>query len=262
MTDARTVKFEGHGPGGRMDTWNSIGKDSLAAGSPTPTDRGHFYLDEKAIGLQAGVWDCTAFTSKEGPYPVNELMHLLEGSVTIVEKGGQETTINAGETFIIPKGLVCAWKQPGYVRKFFVIFDDKSGAKAKDPSKLHVIKVDTKAPLGSMELPDTSMFVGPVPTQTVKSWFDDASGQMTVGVWATTPFTRKVAPFPRYELMHLLEGEVTIGDGQGGGQTFKAGDTFLVPEGAPCAWSNKVPVRKIYTIFKAKAAAVQTAAAE
>jgi uncharacterized cupin superfamily protein len=189
-------------------------------------------------------------------------MHVLEGSVTIVEQGGKETTVKAGESFIIPRGLVCQWKQPEYVRKFFVIFDDKSGTKPKDTSKLHVIKLDTKAPLGPMDIPDKSVFVGPVPTQTVKSWFDDATGQLTVGVWATTPFTRKVAPFPRYELMHLLEGEVTISDGAGGGQTFKAGDTFLVPEGAPCAWSNQVPVRKIYVIFKAKVAQQATAAAE
>ncbi|MBM3584027.1 MAG: DUF861 domain-containing protein [Alphaproteobacteria bacterium] len=262
MTDACTVKFEGFGPQGTMDAWNSIKKESLAAGSPVPADRGHTYLEVKELGLSAGVWDCTPFTSKEGPYTVNELMHVLEGTITIVEKGGRETTIKAGETFIIPKGLVCAWKQPTYVRKFFVIFDDASGAKAKDPSTLHVIKVDTKAPLGPMEIADTSMFFGPVPTQTVKSWFEDASGQLTVGVWATTPFTRKVAPFGRYELMHILEGEVTISDGKGGDQTFKAGDTFLVPEGAPCAWSNKVPVKKIYTIFKARAAAANVAAAE
>lgn len=259
MTDKRIIAFEGHGPKGTgMATWEAMDPSHLVAG--TPVQRGHLYLDVKELGLMAGVWDCTPFTAKEGPYPVNEFMHVLEGSITVVEKGGRSTTVKAGESFIIPKGLVCQWRQPEYVRKFFVIFDDKSGAKPADPAKLHVIKIDTNAKLGPMDLPDTSMFVGPVPTQTVKGWFDDPTGQLTIGVWATTPFTRKVAPFPRYELMHLLEGAVTFTDGAGGSRTFKAGDTFLVPEGAPCAWSNSVPVRKIYVIFKAKVAAASAAA--
>ncbi len=261
MPQLKTVRFEGHGPKGKgLQTLEPIDPSILVSG--TPVQRGHLYLDAKELGLTAGVWDCTPFTEKESPYSVNEFMHVLEGSITIVEQGGKATTIKAGESFIIPKGLVCQWRQTEYVRKFFVIFDDSSGAKSADTAKLHVIKIDTTSPLGPMDIPDTSVFVGPVPTQTVKGWFDDATGQLTVGVWATTPFTRKVMPFPRYELMHLLEGAVTISDGAGNAQTFKAGDTFLVPEGAPCAWSNSVPVKKIYVIFKAKAAAVQTAAAE
>ncbi len=258
MTDARTVHFEGHGPKAKgMETWEPFDPKNLTAG--TPIQRGHLYLDDKARGVMAGVWDCTPFTGKMGAYPVNEFMHVLEGSVTIVEPDGKETTVRAGESFILPKGLVCQWKQTEYVRKFFVIFDDTSGAKA-GAAKPGVIKIDTGAALGPMDIPDTSMFIGPVPKQTVRSWFADATGQMTVGVWATTPFTRKVAPFPRHELMHLLEGSVTIADGAGGSQTFKAGDTFLVPEGAPISWSNAEPVKKIYCIFKARAAA--SAAAE
>lgn len=260
MSEPKVVRFEGHGPKETgMQVWEPIPADTLTAG--TPVQRGHLYFNDEKTGLMAGVWDCTPFTSKPGPYPVNEFMHVLEGSVTIVEASGRQTTVKAGESFIIPKGTPCHWHQSENIRKFFVIFPDKAGTKTADAAKLGVIKLDTGQPLGPSDIPDKSIFTGPVPTQHARTWFDDASGQLTVGVWDTTPFSRHPALFPRTELMHLLEGSVTIGSGAAA-QTFKAGDTFLVPEGAPYTWTSTAYVRKIYCIFKAKAVATQSAAAE
>jgi uncharacterized cupin superfamily protein len=95
----------------------------------------------------------------------------------------------------------------------------------------------------------------------VRGWFEDLTGQWTVGVWDATPYERKVSPFPRHELMHLLEGSVTLTDGQGDAQTFTAGDTFFVPMGAPCGWKNAEYVRKIYCIFQPRVAMGAAAAA-
>jgi uncharacterized cupin superfamily protein len=50
-------------------------------------------------------------------------MLLLEGSVTIAVEDGEEVTIHAGETFVIPQGLRCSWEQGGSVRKFYAIFE-------------------------------------------------------------------------------------------------------------------------------------------
>lgn len=258
MSTPKIVHFEPHGPAGRgLERLEDIPADQLIAG--TPVQRGHGYLEVKELGLSAGVWDCTPMTTKPGPYPVHEFMLVLEGEVTIVEPGGveaggRETTIRAGESFILPKGLHCSWKQTGYMRKFYVIFDDPSGAAAPEPSALAVIRPDPRAALAPMEV-DPAPIVGSLPKQHARSWFTDPTDQWTVGVWDATPYERKVAPFPRYELMHLLEGSVTLTDGQGGGQTFRAGDTFLVPMGAPCGWKSTEYVRKIYCIFQPKIAA-------
>ena len=56
-------------------------------------------------------------TIKFGPYEVHEFMFLLEGSITMALADGTKVTINAGEAFVIPKGLPCQWIQTDYVRK-------------------------------------------------------------------------------------------------------------------------------------------------
>lgn len=253
MTASEIVRFEPHGPAGSgLVRWEDIPADQLAAGAPV--QRGHGYLDAAEIGLSAGVWDCTAMTTKMAPYPVHEFMLVLEGEVTIVEAGGRRTTIRAGQSFVLPKGLVCSWEQPGYMRKFYVIFDDPSGAAPADPAALSVIVPDPAAALAPVAV-DPAPIVGDVPVQHACSLYTDPTGQWTVGIWDATPYRRKVVPSGRYELMHLLAGSVTLDDGQGRAQTFRAGDTFLVPLGAVNGWTSTEYVRKIYCIFQPKAAA-------
>lgn len=235
----------------RLQRWDDIPSADLVSG--TPVQNVHFHLPPDKHGMQAGVWDCTAMTMKPGPYSVNEFMMILEGEVTIVESGGRETTVRAGESFVIPKGLVCQWKQPGYVKKFFVIFDDPSGKTAKDPAALRVIKLDPKAPLAAAASPDPASLIGPVPKWHDKTLFEDATGQWTVGLWSSTAFHRKPGPIARHELMHLLEGSVTLPDGKGGTRRFTAGDTFFVPLGAQYEWNSSEFVKKIFCTFVPKA---------
>jgi hypothetical protein len=287
MTAPRIQKLEPFGPGGSaaktgLSVWPEIPASALSAGKPV--QRGHYYLEDKARGLTAGVWDCTAMTEKGGPYSVNEFMIVLDGAVTIREPsvpspparsqsdrreaeegsaptgragegksaGQRETTIRAGESFIIPKGLDCQWHQDGYMRKFFVIFDDSSGLPA-DPATLSLQLPDPRAALSPSGGPAPELLLSGAPKQQDKQYFADRTGQWTVGIWSSTPYHRKTIPFPRHELMHILEGEVTITEDGQPPRTFKAGDTFVVPMGTPCDWKTTVDIRKIYCIFQPKA---------
>jgi uncharacterized cupin superfamily protein len=280
MTAPRIQKFESFGPGGSaaksgLALWPEIPAAGLAAGAPV--QHGHYYLEDKARGLTAGVWDCTAMTEKLAPYAVNEFMIVLDGEVTIIEdpknipippkrgreasttgrEGVRRTTIKAGESFIIPKGLHCQWHQDGYMRKFFVIFDDTSGKTPADPAALSVLRPDPDAELEASAGPAPELLLSGAPQQHDKQYFADLTGQWTVGVWDSTPYHRKTIPFPRHELMHILEGEVTITEDGQPPQTFKAGDTFVVPMGTPCDWKTTGYIRKIYCIFQPKAAAAK-----
>ena len=76
-----------------------------------------------------------------------------------------------------------------------------------------------------------------------------------MSAWNSTAFQRKTIDFPRHELMHILEGAVTITEDGQPPRTFKAGDTFVVPMGTPCDWKTTAYIRKIYCIFQPKAAA-------
>jgi len=236
-----------------LQRWDDIPAADLESG--TPVQNGHFYVNDEANGLTAGVWDCTAMTTVMAPYSVNEFMILLEGEVTMIEASGRETTVRAGESFIIPKGLVCQWKQPGYLKKFFVIFDDKSGADPARVADFKVIKPDPQAALTPADPPAADTLLGPVPDWSDHTCFTDATGQWTVGLWRSTAFHRKPGPIGRHELMHLLEGAVTLPDGKGGTRRFAAGDTLMAPLGAFYEWDSAEPVRKLYCSFTPNAAA-------
>src|SRR5215471_21233578 len=158
MATGKIVRFEAQGPAGTgLSVWPEIPAESLTAGEPV--QRGHYYLEDKQHGLSAGVWDCTAVTTVMEPYSVNEFMIVLEGAVTIIDQKARETTIKAGESFIIPKGLPCIWKQTGYMRKFFVIFDDASGLAAKDPAVLRVLRLDPRPALSPCDPPPAEMLL-------------------------------------------------------------------------------------------------------
>jgi uncharacterized cupin superfamily protein len=257
---AGIIRFDREGPPGKgLARWEDFPRDQLVAGKPV--QRGHFYFQDTALGLSAGVWSCTAMTMKAAPYPWNEFMILLEGAVTIIDGKGRETLTRAGQSFLIPKGMVCAWKQKGYVRKFFVIFED-AGGPIPDPAEaeaLRVLQPNPKAALAASDGPAPELLLSPPPVQRERQYFADPTGQWTVGVWNSTAYHRKTISFPRHELMHLIEGEVTLteeGPGRTGTpQRFKAGDTFFVPMGTRCDWRSKGRVRKLYCIMQPKAAA-------
>lgn len=221
MSNPKIIQFEPQGPADLgMAEWDAIDPGTLESGNPV--QHGHLYHQDEALGYMAGVWDCTAMTGKLEPYSVHEFMFVLEGSVTMVLEDGSETTVSAGEPFVIPKGLVCRWKQPGYIRKFFTIFEDPGAPAADDVASLGII------------LPHS-----PVD-------YRDPSGRMTVGVRDRDSFEGENRPHPHHELAHLLEGTVTVTEADGGSRKFEAGNTFYVPKGAQCSWICSESVMAIY----------------
>ena len=242
MSSSGIVKFQPHGPDETgLVEWDPIDPDEIVSG--TPVQRGHIYHEDPEVGYLTGVWDCTANTLKFGPYPVHEFMLLLEGSVTMQLEDGTQITVNAGEFFVIPKGLPCQWIQPGYVRKFFMIFEDPQEAPAADVSSQGIILPQAQGPsqgLGVMDLPDPSVYVGALPQLSNHTYFDDPSGQMHVGIWETTPSERRSVVFPRNELMCLLEGSVTLTDKDGVAQSINAGETVYVAKGTEMKWKTKI----------------------
>ena len=104
MSTSTFTKFEADGPDGAgLKEWFAIDAADLVAG--TPVQKVHLYDENEETGYLTGVWDCTAMTMLPGPYPDNEFMLLLDGSLDFILEGGAKVTVNAGEAFIIPKGL-------------------------------------------------------------------------------------------------------------------------------------------------------------
>lgn len=89
--------------------------------SPAPQCRSHNLFVEEATNLRIGVWDSTPYARRARPHMLHELMHLLEGSVTLRVADGIDLTVNTGDTVFVPRGAPCAWKSGVYVRKFYVV---------------------------------------------------------------------------------------------------------------------------------------------
>ena len=232
-------------PPGDWPLLPAIPEHEIASG--TPEQRGVEVFSAPEDGLTVGLWSCTPYVTAPGPYPVDEYMILLEGMVTIRLPDGRSETVRAGESFFIPKGLDCVWDQPETVRKVYVIFENGVPSGAGFPLRVNPLVGLTPSPS-----PAAAVLVGGSPQQQAAELYEDASGQFSVGIWATTPYVRIPIPYPRHELMHLLAGEVTLTAG-GVTRTWRAGETFFVPKGCVVDWVSTVDVRKIYCSIVPKA---------
>jgi uncharacterized cupin superfamily protein len=212
----------------------------LASGQPEL--RGVELFSAPEDGVSVGLWSATPFVTAGGPYPVDEFMVLLEGCVIIRLPDGRSQTVRAGDSFFIPKGLDCKWDQPETVRKIYVIFENG----VVDPSATVPLKIDPEAVLAHSPGPSPAILIGAEPRHSAKLSYVDASGQFSVGVWATTPYSRMPVTFSRHELMHLLVGEVTLTAAGAAPRTYRAGDTFFVKRGCVVDWVSTCDVRKIH----------------
>ena len=215
----RPVRIEHDGPQGvGLSEWEEMDPATLASG--TPLQRGHLYDEVPEIGYLAGVWDCTAFDDKPGPYSVDEYMFLLEGKVIMGLPDGTEITEKAGEAFVLPQGLQCQWKMPGYVRKIFMIAENKGSGSAKNPSLHRVTKPSLTQPESNDEV------------WSERISFCNADGKMRVAqVHYATAFTGK-QHMNCVRLITVLEGSVNIAGG-----AFKVGDSFYCHPELEAEWT-------------------------
>ncbi|MGE0023721.1 MAG: cupin domain-containing protein [Hyphomicrobium sp.] len=238
---SRVLRLSPQGSGA-LDDWGPMPTEDLVAG--IGQQHGHLWLDDAGLGLMVGVWKCSPMTGRMGPWSTNEFVLLIDGAVTIDHEDGSALHLTAGEAAYIPKGTVCSWRQEGELMKYFVIHSDASGLTAADPAKLRARKIDPGAALVPAEGPGAELLIGDAPSCREAVAFTDLTGQLTTGVWSATPYQRKPIAFPRHELMHIVEGEVTIGD-----EAFRAGDTLFVAMGAVAGWRSGSDVRKVFCSF-------------
>ncbi|CUK03256.1 Ethanolamine utilization protein [Ruegeria denitrificans] len=71
--------------------------------------------------ISTGVWECAPCREIIEAYPVDEMMTVIAGSVTLTASDGSAQTFGAGDTFFIPKGTPCTWEITQTLRKFYMI---------------------------------------------------------------------------------------------------------------------------------------------
>ncbi len=231
---ATIARFDENGPEGTgMTEWDPIDPAGLVTGEPV--QRGHVYYEQENDGYLTGVWDCTAQTEKMAPYGVDEFMLILEGTLVMAMPDGTEVTIAPGDAFLIPKGFQCQWKQPGYLRKFFVILDGSVPEDAENPSlqRITVPELEHGAPRAE----------GAIMSDQVH--FLNAAGTLKVGIseWSET----RIPSMPVFsnQLVHVLAGRLTL-TGSGGEQVLEQGDTAHIRAGGRMGWQTADSTRLLY----------------
>jgi uncharacterized cupin superfamily protein len=123
-------------------------------------------------------------------------------------------------------------------------------------SKLKCIRLPTGAAVAGLEptdyIPPESLQSGD-PKERGRSFYADQTGQLDAGIWQCEPNRHVLEAAPYDEFVYLLEGQIDVIDDEGGVESFKAGDSFMMPRGCKCTWDVKQAVRKLYVVLTAEA---------
>lgn len=85
------------------------------------TELNHEFHAAKDGGILAGVWTCAPSREVIDAYPVDEMMTVLSGSVSITNADGEVETFTTGDSFFIPKGARIIWEITEKLTKHYMI---------------------------------------------------------------------------------------------------------------------------------------------
>ncbi|MFT5482832.1 MAG: putative cupin superfamily protein [Halieaceae bacterium] len=203
--------------------------------SALPTQHSHEYYADDGLGLYIGVWDTDDMIETSGPYACDEFMWLIEGEAQIKNsKTGSVETASAGEPFIIPRGYDCQWHQRGYLRKFYVIWENPVEPIPETPSVEAIIIPRSDAPCAVMKtIAPFKVTSGGAPRENI--CYTDITGRFVSGTWQSDAFDSEARPFPYAEFAYVQAGSIQLRDEAGIGHVFNAGEAFFVPEETICS---------------------------
>jgi uncharacterized cupin superfamily protein len=213
--------------------------------SDEPQQFRHHYFHDEARKLRAGVWACSAFATKLIEQKSHESVLVADGEVIIADEEGREHAFGVGDYFVIPGGMKRRWIHKKLATVYFVSYED--GRNFDSP---RIVTVDPNGSLAPSTPPAADVLMTPTPRTHIRVAYENPAKIWSAGVWDATPYHRKKIPFPRYEFMHLLDGEVSFNHQDGKTKRFKKGDSFLVPPGVVADWHNEVYVRKYFAVFR------------
>ncbi len=107
-------------PAEGMEPSNFTSPDDFTTDDKTEINRTVYATDDESV--LAGVWECAPCREEIDSYPVNEMMTVVSGSVTLTNpEDGSSETYTAGDSFFVAKGTRCIWEITETLRKFYFI---------------------------------------------------------------------------------------------------------------------------------------------
>jgi len=193
-------------------------------------------------GLSAGIVQASGDFVVEH-YPHIEMLVVHAGQVSLQDEE-QTLVLGVGASVVIGRGTALRLQaETGSLWAFCALSQvgDEAASVGLTPLVPYVA-------LKPSQGPDAQILIGEPPQCRSHNAFADSSSNLLIGVWDSTPYRRHARPHRVHELMHLLEGRVTLRLGDGTELQVNTGDTVFVPQGAPCAWESSVYVRKLYVV--------------
>ena len=186
----------------------------------------------------------TGHVAISGVIAVADLFH---AEVIVIVAGWIQcgaVTYRSGEALVLPKAFSGSLSIAPDSQWFFCTMADE-----RRSSEHAAIRLDAERERPASAGPAAEVLFGPAPQCHALNLFTDASG-MRAGVWdVSTPCERSFVPHKVHELMHVIEGEMTLTHRNGSHETIVAGDTVFVPRGAPYAWKSTLKVVKYYCVM-------------
>ena len=184
------------------------------------------------------------------PYPYDEYVRVLEGSVILTSSEGERQSYEAGDAFLVPVGWTGTWEMPTRFRELIIV--DRKGWEAVESMIATLFGADAESSTGQTSvLPLLTTSLKQAPLDDLPPWPQGVvlsgankhgqkvlhSGNVVAALYGAEAARLSVsAPFPYDEYVLVLSGEVTLTSDAGYSQTFAKGDSFLVPKGWTGIW--------------------------
>ncbi len=173
----------------------------------------------------------------------DEFIIVCDGHVTLTSQE-QTLALADGDSAVLSAGVDVDWKCEESATLLYMRYLESGAGEGA------LVPIDTTAELVTSGTPLAELLIGPTPHCRNHTDYASADGEFVCGTWDSTPYKRRHMAFKHFELMHLLEGAVTVEDHTGATHTFVSGDIFLVEQQAQCSWESTERVKKIYAIYR------------
>ncbi len=194
-----------------------------------------------ANDMAAGLVEASG-TFEIAEYPYAEMIVVHAGRLAL-KSAGQCLVLKPGDSAVIGRGTALQLEAQEGSRWAFCA--DIQAVAERHPGLTALDPLDHLAPSAA---PEAEILLGPAPQCRSHNAFVEEPTNVRIGVWDSTPYTRRGRPHKLHELMHIIEGSITLRDGNGNELVVNTGDTIFVPRGAHCAWRSDVYVRKFYLV--------------
>ena len=228
------------------DTLLVLGRQGIpvAAAATADLDTADPFADGRRIAFQDEAGFSSGHVAVSGERIIDDLPHPEVIVLTAGAIAAPSRSFSKGEGLVLPRGFSGTLKIAPGTQWFFCAM--KAGGEGQERSP---ILLDTALARPASAGPAAEVVVGAPPHCHALNLFTDPSG-MRAGVWdVTTPCERTFVPHRVHELMHIITGEVILTHRGGSRELIAAGDTILLPRGAPYAWKSSGEVVKYYCVM-------------